>query len=688
MTCPACHGTGVSCGVPSLPGMNSDCFWCSGSGEVAEIPKPPQPAPTAPPVDVPLFISEEEAAQLDEASGWQPSIDQSEGLQTLLSAFLLPGPYVLDGCAGTGKTTLVKALLRRLTPEWEVVLVAPTWRAANRLREVTGKPTTSIHAVIYGAPVQRRRCSCGEWSHDLMKPRQVHVYLDASGDLKVAEDQEQPPSGSFELPRYYCPTCKSYHEDATRFPQRLDFDLADAGGQTPGRFRLIVVDEVGMVPPRVRRDIRRTFEDDRTRVLGVGDQNQLSWVVEGGQPEEDEPYLSLAHPTVSLTRVHRQSEGDPALRLAQDLKVHPEQSGVKWPYPLRVPGVSIFPKVLLQDPAAWAARLRCANEDLALITFSNKTRAELNAWVRHATGAGTLGVLIPGDRLLARSNTVNCGVFNGELFDLCDVQPVQNALLREDGRIHRKRYTYEHDRILEAGVVVLSMTLARVGDSNHTRFSALMVSPRGRGGQPELESDLILAGMLSGDARQRCREITRAWAEEYALGVEERQAEFEMRRSHAEGKKIAEAKFKRASSPREISAALKSLRRCGADDRLVDEVEREAAAGVFTGAETREGVFARFATPYDVASECADVQDYCARVYGAVDPKHACTLDRGEALTCHAMQGSQAKYVGVVFDGPFWGAWKNDRVGALRWAYTAITRSAGNLALFSIRREP
>jgi hypothetical protein len=201
-----------------------------------------------------------------------------------------------------------------------------------------------------------------------------------------------------------------------------------------------------------------------------------------------------------------------------------------------------------------------------------------------------------------------------------------------------------------------------------------------------LETDLILSGMMPSDARQRTREFARAWKEEYAAGIEVRQGEFEMRRAQAESKRIAEARFLRAQDQRSMQVALRALRRLLVEEALVDEVERDAAAGRFTGAENREGVFAQFATPYDVAIECANVQDYCARVYGAVDPARVCTFDFGEALTCHAMQGSQAEHVGVVFDGPFWGAWKNDRVGALRWSYTALTRSAGHLALFSVRR--
>ena len=58
-----------------------------------------------------------------------------------------PKIYVLAGAAGTGKTTLLKLIPDELggLP----VAVAPTGKAALRLNEVTGIPTTTIHSWLY-----------------------------------------------------------------------------------------------------------------------------------------------------------------------------------------------------------------------------------------------------------------------------------------------------------------------------------------------------------------------------------------------------------------------------------------------------------------------------------------------------------------------------------------------------------
>lgn len=73
---------------------------------------------------------------------------------TLLSRFVTT-PFahaacILRGYAGTGKTTLVAALVRvmRLL-ERPVVLLAPTGRAAKVLAHHAGQPAYTIHRVIY-----------------------------------------------------------------------------------------------------------------------------------------------------------------------------------------------------------------------------------------------------------------------------------------------------------------------------------------------------------------------------------------------------------------------------------------------------------------------------------------------------------------------------------------------------------
>lgn len=58
--------------------------------------------------------------------------------------------FLLKGCAGTGKTSLVSALIRTLAGfQQDVILLAPTGRAAKVLSAYAGRPAFTIHRFIY-----------------------------------------------------------------------------------------------------------------------------------------------------------------------------------------------------------------------------------------------------------------------------------------------------------------------------------------------------------------------------------------------------------------------------------------------------------------------------------------------------------------------------------------------------------
>lgn len=58
--------------------------------------------------------------------------------------------YILRGYAGTGKTTMVKAIADYVSQKRLVALMAPTGRAARVLTQKTGHGATTIHKAIYG----------------------------------------------------------------------------------------------------------------------------------------------------------------------------------------------------------------------------------------------------------------------------------------------------------------------------------------------------------------------------------------------------------------------------------------------------------------------------------------------------------------------------------------------------------
>jgi exodeoxyribonuclease-5 len=78
--------------------------------------------------------------------------DEQHGQIQLLTDALQRGEreLVLTGPAGSGKTTCVQEFKRRAEAlGWRCVFVAPTGKAALRLKEVTGEDTSTIHAVLF-----------------------------------------------------------------------------------------------------------------------------------------------------------------------------------------------------------------------------------------------------------------------------------------------------------------------------------------------------------------------------------------------------------------------------------------------------------------------------------------------------------------------------------------------------------
>ncbi len=91
--------------------------------------------------------------RLLQALGHPPTAGQERAamaLERLLATTKERTALVLKGYAGTGKTTLVGALVKVLSAERRpVVLLAPTGRAAKVLSAYSGRPASTIHRRIY-----------------------------------------------------------------------------------------------------------------------------------------------------------------------------------------------------------------------------------------------------------------------------------------------------------------------------------------------------------------------------------------------------------------------------------------------------------------------------------------------------------------------------------------------------------
>ena len=208
--------------------------------------------------------------QLTLSFGFEPTEGQSIVLYHL-SAFLLSQKenptYILRGYAGTGKTTLVKALVKTLPKiGMKYVLMAPTGRAAKVLSNYTGQNASTIHRRIYQA-----------------KPM-------PDGSIRVARAENKSTNTLFIV------------DEASMIGEQKEF-----GGSS-------LLDDL----------LSYVFSGENCRLLLIGDTAQLPPVESSESPALNCDYLKSEFPitaaTFELTEVKRQALESGILYNATDLR--------------------------------------------------------------------------------------------------------------------------------------------------------------------------------------------------------------------------------------------------------------------------------------------------------------------------------------------------------------------------------
>ena len=137
----------------------------------------------------------------------EKGITFSEQQRKAITSALETGVLVITGGPGTGKTTIINCIISLLSRENDVVLCAPTGRAAKRMTEATGVEAKTIHRLLeYGGdegvfsrnqdhPIEGDCIIVDETSMvDLMLMRSLLRAIEPGTRLLLVGDADQLPS--------------------------------------------------------------------------------------------------------------------------------------------------------------------------------------------------------------------------------------------------------------------------------------------------------------------------------------------------------------------------------------------------------------------------------------------------------------------------------------------------------------
>ena len=294
--------------------------------------------------------------RLTQSFGFEPTEGQSVVLYHL-AAFLLSQKenptYVLRGYAGTGKTSLVKTLVRTLPAiGMRYVMMAPTGRAAKVLSNYTGQNASTIHRKIY----------------------QAMTYPD--GSIRIARAENKYKHTLFIV------------DEASMIGEQKEF-----GGSS-------LLDDL----------LSYVFSGEDCRLLLIGDTAQLPPVESNESPALNCDYLKSQFPitaaTYELTEVKRQALESGILYNATDIRELLSQNLYEYALPIfHLQGFDDIQKI---EPETFEEMLHNAfanisDNEAVIVCKSNKRANMFNQAIRGRI-LNIEGEIATGDKLMVVKN--------------------------------------------------------------------------------------------------------------------------------------------------------------------------------------------------------------------------------------------------------------------------------------------
>ena len=371
-------------------------------------------------------LNDQQKAAVDDIVRWFLSGDHSK-------------PYILQGYAGTGKTTLIRILLNRLRVALSrVALAAPTNRAAKVLANKTGLFTQTVHKLIYltlSEEINFQRERLRMWDEAVSFNELSEALITQSGqDLQMeyrallAEDGLAFDEAEFkefcaqrgetilkfeglELPTD--PNARqeifvTIRKEKIALHKQAIIDLMSEDLpvrkkeplEVIAKYSLFMIDESSMVNETHGKDI---ISFGIPTIL-VGDPFQLP-------PVKAKPYWHNLSPQSVLTKIERQKGIGAGIPLAGERLRNGEEISAN-------ESVSIHHRNSLPD-AAWTSTDQ-------IICGTHKTRERLCRFVRAKMGHTTAHPQ-PGEKVVSVYNDKKRGIMNGEIYTVRSSEVIRNG---------------------------------------------------------------------------------------------------------------------------------------------------------------------------------------------------------------------------------------------------------------------
>lgn len=303
--------------------------------------------------------------------------------------------FILCGYAGTGKTTMMKALISELnTRELTYSLHASTGRAAKILSNASGATATTVHSLLY---------RFSDFNHNLEEFDKETLQNEANGQLL------------------------------------LQFEVTKADRTDIDQFKFYIIDEASMVSDledknptqamfgsgKLLRDLLKF--DSKGKFIFVGDVAQLPPVKSNFSPALSPEYLSIHYSEEcyfeELTQIVRQAGNNDIIKVAnkiRQLSTNPPQ--VKWgKFPMRNCANIRLVNSQIELINRYVDDIRSNGfNHSTMITRSNNPCNQITKTIRPALGIHSFRLTV-GDLLMVTQNNLLSGLMNGDMVKVTQI---------------------------------------------------------------------------------------------------------------------------------------------------------------------------------------------------------------------------------------------------------------------------